>query len=94
MKHDTQNEEENLEDEDSSSVYIVWWMSFDMNGECIEGFSRDDCSLIGVYSTRANAEAAIERARLLPGFKDYPEFFIIDPYKLNEDHWTSGLTFD
>jgi hypothetical protein len=78
---------------EKNTVYIVWWMSYDATGECYEGFDRDDCSLIGVYSDRVKAEAAVERAKLLPGFRDYPDTFVVDPYELDEDHWTSGFDF-
>jgi hypothetical protein len=73
-------------------VFVVYWMSYDDDGNCIKGFDRDDCSLIGVYSTCQNAEAAIERAKVLPGFRDYPDYFLIDSYELNKDHWTSGFS--
>jgi hypothetical protein len=75
-------------------VFIVWWMSYDLDGNCYEGMDRSDCSLIGVYSDRDKAEAAVERAKLLPGFREHPETFVVDPYTLNEDHWTEGFSFE
>jgi hypothetical protein len=75
------------------SMYLVWWMPYDSEGNCFEGFDFEDCCLIGVYSTHANAESAIERSRKLPGFSDYPEAFLIDEYVVDEDHWTSGMKF-
>lgn len=50
----------------------------------------EDEKLIGVYSTRENAEAAIERMKGQPGFVDNVEGFCIARYVMNEDHWTEG----
>jgi hypothetical protein len=36
-----------------------------------------DAALIGVYTTRENAEAALARVRDQPGFRDYPDKFEI-----------------
>ena len=52
---------------------------------------EEDPKLIGVYSSRASAEKAVERLRLRPGFRDRPEGFTIDLYRLDEDHWTEGF---
>ncbi len=51
----------------------------------------EDGKLIGVYRTEANAHEAIERLRKQPGFKLYPEAFVIDEYALDQDHWTEGF---
>jgi hypothetical protein len=51
---------------------------------------QESIKLIGVYSTRENAEAARERARARAGFRDAPDGFTIDEYPLDEDHWTEG----
>lgn len=72
-------------------VFLVHWMSYDSNGVLLDGFERDDCKLIGVYSDREEAERAIERAKLLPGFCDYPQMFLIGKHKLNEDSWKEGF---
>jgi len=66
-------------------------MSYDLNGELIEGFERDDCMLIGIYSSYEKAAAAIERASVLPGFKDYSDHFLIGHHVLDSDNWTSGF---
>jgi hypothetical protein len=50
----------------------------------------EDVKLIGVYSTRENAEQAMVRAGKLPGFCDAPEGFSIDQHRVNEDNWTDG----
>jgi hypothetical protein len=47
--------------------------------------------VIGIYSSQAVAEAAMERVRVLPGFVDQPDSFSIDRYNVDEDHWTRGF---
>lgn len=57
-------------------------------------YEREDVGqtcLIGVYSSRKTAEAAVERLRGQPGFCDYPECFTIQRYALDQDHWTEGF---
>jgi hypothetical protein len=51
----------------------------------------DDAKLIGVYSSEANASAAIERLKAQPGFRDAPAGFHIDRYELDQDQWTEGF---
>ena len=51
---------------------------------------EDEVKMIGVYSTRENAESAVERLRLQPGFRDTPEGFCIDDYPVDKDHWAEG----
>lgn len=51
----------------------------------------DNVKFIGVYSTHQNAEAAVERMRLQPGFSSYPDGFCIDEYELDRDHWVEGF---
>jgi hypothetical protein len=53
--------------------------------------SLDEAKLIGAYSSRRNAEAAIRRLRGLPGFRTHPDSFVIDAYGLDEDHWVDGF---
>ena len=50
----------------------------------------EDVKLIGVYSTRARAESAVEHAKTLQGFAAVPDGFHIDEYELDADHWTEG----
>jgi hypothetical protein len=53
--------------------------------------NEEDSKLIGVYSSRRKAEEAQSRSSRLPGFRKYPDGFIIDRHILNEDGWTSGF---
>ncbi len=52
---------------------------------------EDDEKLIGIYSTRENAKAAIQRLSGLPGFRDYPTGFQIFEHVLDQDGWTEGF---
>jgi homoserine kinase type II len=65
------------------SVYVVQ--------HSYEHAGRDEVKFIGVYSTRQSAEAAVERTRKLPGFREHPDDFHIDEYALDEDSWTEGF---
>ncbi|WP_208298621.1 DUF7336 domain-containing protein [Streptomyces liangshanensis] len=51
----------------------------------------DDVKLLGVFSTRERAEAGRERARVLPGFRDEPECFVVDGYELDVGTWGEGF---
>lgn len=66
-----------------TTVYLVWH-SHEVAGE-------DDDKLIGVYSTSKNASAAIERLKKQPGFKEYPDGFLIDEYEVDQHNWTEGF---
>lgn len=58
----------------------------------VHKFSDDneDVKMIGVYSSRQQAEAAVERLSAKPGFRNAPEVFSIDQYVLDKDHWLDG----
>ncbi|MFF3223683.1 hypothetical protein ACFYV7_12900 [Nocardia suismassiliense] len=45
---------------------------------------------IGIYTSKAEAEAAIARLRLQPGFRDLPESFVIHRYEIGKDYLTDG----
>lgn len=51
----------------------------------------DDVKLLGVYSSRDRAGERIRRSRLLPGFAEEPECFVIGEYTLDQDEWTEGF---
>ena len=50
----------------------------------------EDVKLLGVYSSRDKAEAAMARLRRLPGFADAPDGFHVDEYRVDQDHWAEG----
>jgi hypothetical protein len=64
------------------SVFILW--------HCHELRGDTDEKLIGVYRTREDAEAAIDRLKDKPGFRDVPDGFEIHDYVLGRDGWTEG----
>lgn len=51
----------------------------------------EDVKFIGAYSSEASAQAAVERLRTQPGFRDYPDDFTIDAYDIDKDHWAAGF---
>ena len=64
-------------------VFILWHSYIQPNGE-------EESKLIGVYSTRELADRAQKKTCQLRGFRDRPTDFIIDQYRIDEDHWTEG----
>jgi hypothetical protein len=62
------------------------------NGELIwDEEEGDDLKLLGVYSSEQRAQERIQRARVLPGFQQEPDCFMVDTYRLDEDQWTDGF---
>jgi hypothetical protein len=51
---------------------------------------REDVQFIGVYSTAELAAEAVGRLRGQSGFRDTPQGFHVDRYRLDEDHWREG----
>jgi homoserine kinase type II len=66
-----------------TNVYLLWH-AHDLDEEV-------DAKLLGVYSNKQKAEQARERAKSLPGFRDYPDQFHIDTYQVDEHHWKEGF---
>jgi hypothetical protein len=52
---------------------------------------EEEIKFIGVYSTMKKAQEAIERLSVQPGFKDLPDYFYIDEYKIDQDNWSEGF---
>jgi len=52
----------------------------------------DDVKVIGVYSSRENAETAITRLSQMPGFCDAAAGFHVDEYQLDNDQWVEGYS--
>ena len=72
----------------SDMVHLLWFAKEMPEGE--EDFEL----LIGVYSSEAEARAAIERVKNKRGFAEFQEGFQISPYQLNSDHWDEGFVID
>lgn len=64
---------------------------FQISAESDQEYEENGMRLIGLYSSRALAEAAAERLRHKPGFRAWPDGFRIYESRLDEDAWTSGF---
>ncbi len=64
---------------------------------------KEDSKIIGIYSSRGAALAAIDRVKTQSGFSDFPRLidplsedevdgFYIDEYVLDQDYWVEGFT--
>ncbi|HEX7378039.1 MAG TPA: hypothetical protein VF278_13040 [Pirellulales bacterium] len=53
---------------------------------------EEDVKLIGIYSSRANAEAAVTRLSQAPGFSTDAAGFHVDEYVVDNDHWIEGYS--
>ena len=58
-----------------------------------ENNEKEECKILGIYSSEKTAYEAIERYYKLDGFKRYPkECFIVDKYKVDIDtDWKEGF---
>jgi homoserine kinase type II len=66
-------------------VYDLWFTR--------EYEDREDTELhIGIYATRADAEAAIEALKGKPGFRDFSEGFEAHEVELGHTGWQHGFT--
>lgn len=54
----------------------------------------ENVKVIGIYSTEELANDAIKALSILPGFRDYPDGFSIDPYTVDKSHWLEGFGFE
>ncbi|MFC4158963.1 DUF7336 domain-containing protein [Chitinimonas lacunae] len=42
----------------------------------------EDVKFIGIYLTKQDAEEAVKRIKILPGFSEYPDRFHIEEYEI------------
>ena len=80
------SQQETPRGEPSEDVYVLQH-NYELEG-C------EETKMIGVYRSRREAEEAIKRLRLQPGFSENPDSFHVDRYPLNLDHWSEGFTTD
>jgi len=52
---------------------------------------EDRAKLIGSYASEEEAKLAVGRVKGQPGFRDFPDGFVIDAYDLNQDNWSKGF---
>ena len=64
----------------------------------VQDTGEEDVKLIGAYSNRELAVAAVRNFEGQPGFSDAPEIvdevsvsFTISEYPVDKDHWTEGF---
>lgn len=67
-------------------VFLAWHTSVDSE--------REDSKLLGVYSSEAKAQTAIDPVRDKPGFRSYPDGFEVSESEVDADSWTEGFGFD
>ncbi len=76
------------------SVFVLQHLRSELDSE--------NTKMIGVYSTRDEAEAAVDRKRNFPSFSQFPRIvdpmidedvsgFYIDEMILNHDYWSEGF---
>jgi hypothetical protein len=51
----------------------------------------ENAKMIGVYSSKEYADAAVVRLSTQPGFRDYTQGFEVGPYELDRDYWAEGF---
>lgn len=51
----------------------------------------EETKTIGIYSSREIAEKVVLKYKSLSGFKDHPDCFYIDEYKIDKNHWEEGF---
>jgi len=64
----------------ASTVYVLTFVTTGPEGE-------HETTLLGVYSTQSEAEAASDRAIGVPQFAAFPEGLEIDPFVIDRDSW-------
>jgi hypothetical protein len=58
----------------------------------IQGVSKEQTKILGIYSTKEKAEEVIQRYKSIVGFNRFPiTCFYVDDYDLDKDHWTEGF---
>ncbi len=66
-------------------IVFILHHSYELEGQ-------EETKLIGVYSTKIEAELAITRLKDKNGFKYWQDAFEISEYNLNQDNWTEGFS--
>ncbi len=67
-------------------VYLLYHI-YEEDGE-------EDSKLLGVFSSKETAKKVIESHKLLPGFKNHLEGFLIDEYLIDKSEWNEGFGFE
>ena len=60
--------------------------------EGYEDIESWETKTLGIFSSREEADQAIQFYKMQPGFKDHPDdCFNVDEYELNKKEWTAGF---
>ena len=57
--------------------------------ECDDG--TDDAKQVGIFDSLSGAQQAVELLRMEPGFRQFPDDFLIDEIELNHLAWREGF---
>lgn len=68
-----------------TTVYVLWHV-YELDPQ-----QEEESKLIGIYSSEEKARDALARLRIQPGFRDYPNGFVIDQAILDTDDWKEGF---
>jgi homoserine kinase type II len=72
----------------TTKLYELWHFQIGADDE----FDEDEkMKSIGIYSSKGNAEAAAERLKTQPGFKDWPDGFRVFRRTLDKTSWEEGF---
>jgi hypothetical protein len=66
--------------------YFIYVLSHTYTGEW-----HTDSKLLGFLNSLKDVEEIKRQAVILPGFKEYPECFVVDQYILDKIHWAEGF---
>ena len=66
-------------------LYLLWHTYEEESG-------AEESKLIGVYSSEERAKEALEKVRIQPGFRDYPDGFEIYEDELDMTDWREGFS--
>lgn len=56
------------------------------------GGGHEDVKILGIFSSESKAIELIEKYKMQPGFKDYPDGFATDRYVLDKAEWIEGFS--
>jgi len=76
------------------TVYLLWHLrpvdgDPDADPEMVHIETEDE--LCGVFSSRALAERAESQLLGQPGFRDWPDAFVLVGHRVDEVQWTEGF---
>ena len=72
------------------SAFLVWH-TYSEGGD---DDAEINAKLLGAFSTREKADERVAAALGEDGFRDWPEGFIVDEYKIHQATWVGGFVRD